>query len=399
MSLLFRRPEEARSVRLPADLVARISAPAGVYVDGDTAMRHSAVWGCVTRISQDVAMMPVDVVRYVNGERQEVNPTPQIIAAPSVATTPLDWRYQVVASWLTAGNAWGRVTATTASGAYPTRIELLSPSQVRTQVLGGKLTLFVDDVETDLWPLGDLWHVPAYTLPGHPLGLSPIAYHATTISIGLTAQKFGADFLADGGHPSALIQPENMPNEEQAKALKQRFLDLTRGNREPVVLPSTTKYTPLQINPEESQFLDTMRYSAEDIIGRVYLEDPADYGLSAGGKSVTYANRSDADLARFKRRQFWVTKLQGALTDLIPRPQVARLNTSVALMMTAKERHELHQLRLNSRTTTINEVRTVEDEPKFGPEYDEPGIPPMEPTASDPHGDDSPDMPDPGGAA
>ena len=109
-------------------------------------------------------------------------------------------------------------------------------------------------------------------------------------------------------------------------------------------------------------------------------------------------SRPAEDHVSIRRRQFWVTKLQGALTDLIPRPQVVRLNTSSALMMTAKERHELHQLRLNSRTTTVNEVRTIEDEPKFGPEYDEPGIPPMEPTASDPTGDDSPDLPDSGGA-
>ena len=47
---------------------------------------------------------------------------------------------------------------------------------------------------------------------------------------------------------------------------------------------------------------------------------------------------------------------------------------------------------------TEADLRTIEDEPKFGPEYDEPGIPPMEPTASDPTGDDSPDLPDSGGA-
>lgn len=289
MSLLFAKSEK-RGIRIPPDVLARMGytqPSGGVYVDEDSAMRHDAVWGCVTRISQDVAMMPVDVVRYVNGTRQNVEPLPQIIAAPSVMAAALDWRYQVIASWLTAGNAWGLVTDTTANGMYPTRIELLAPRQVR--VTNGQF--FVDNEPKDLWPVGRLWHVPAYTMPGYQIGLSPIAYHAASIGMGLTAQKFGNDYLGDGGHPSALIQPEGAMNEAQAITLKQRFLDMTRGNREPIVLPASTKYTPIQVNPEESQFLDTMRYSAEQIIARVYLEDPADYGLSSGGSSLTYANR------------------------------------------------------------------------------------------------------------
>jgi HK97 family phage portal protein len=385
MSLLFAKAEK-RGVMIPPDVLARMgytTGSGGVFVDEDSAMRHDAVWACVTRISQDVSMMPVDVVRYVNGTRQDVTPVPQIVAAPSVNTSAMDWRYQLVASWLTNGNAWGMVTQTTASGTFPSRIELLAPGQVRMQGDGNKTRFFVDNVEYQRWPVGPLWHVPAYTMPGQVLGLSPIGYHAASIGMGLTAQKFGADFLADGGHPSALIQPEGAISEPQAATLKQRFLDLTRGNREPIVFPASTKYTPIQVSPEESQFLNTMGYTAGQIIGRVYLEDPADYGLSAGGKSLTYANRSDADLARFKRRQFWVTKLQQALTDCLPRPQVVKLNTASALMMTTKERHEIHGMRLAQRTTTVNEVRTIEDESPFkGDEFNAPGIPaPMPPAA------------------
>lgn len=377
MSVLFRSaPQESRGVRLPSDLVARLtdSVGYGVFVDRDSAMRHDAVWACVTRISQDVSMMPVDVVRYVGGVRQAVDPAPQIVAAPSVFISALDWRYQLVESWLTAGNAWGLVTATSDHGAYPTRIELLSPSQVRWSPGPDGVSFFVDNTPEELWPLGRLWHSAAYTLPGQRLGMSPISYHAASIGLGLTAQKFGGDYLAAGG-PTALIQPEGSLTDEQAKSLKRRFLELASGRREPIVLPSTTKYTPLTVSPEDSQFLDAMRYSAEQIIGRVFLEDPADYGASAGGSSLTYANRSDADLARFKRRQFWVTKVQEVLSAMLPPTVVVKLNTSAALMMTARERHEVHKLRLDSRTLTVNEVRKVEDESPFDAAFDEPGIP------------------------
>ncbi len=325
-------------------------------------------------------MMPVDVVRYVNGERQDV-PTPRVIAAPSAFVSAMDWRYQVVDSWLGWGNAWGMVTQTTPDGAYPLRIELQNPSNVRWQTVDGVLKFFVNNVEQALWPIGPLWHVPAYTLPGSPIGMSPIAYHRATVASGLQAQQFGNEFFPNA-HPTAILSIDD-PNltQDQASGMKERLLQMIQGGRrEPLVMPGTHTYTPITVNPEDSQFIETMRYSVEQVC-RIFGEDPADHGASAGGTAVTYANRSDADLARLKRRQFWVTKLQNSLTDLLPRPQVVKLNTSSSLMMTARERHELHKLRLDSRTIRVNEVRRLEDEEPFGPEFDVPGIPPIAPTS------------------
>lgn len=378
MSLLFPSARsEQRGVRLPAGFVAALDRRgAGVLVDSDSALRHDTVWSCRTRIAQDVSMMPVDVIRYVGGARQLVEPVPQIVAAPSSFVAALDWRYQVIDAWLADGNVWGLITQTSGNGAWPTRIELVPNHSVRVEEAAGGRRFFVDGERHELWPVGDLWHVPAYTVPGQFLGLSPIAYHRTTIGNGLAAEQFSADFFADGGHPSAILAPSTDPGPEAARAIKERFLAMTRGNRDLVVVPQDTKYIPIQVSPQDSQFIDTMRYSAEQIC-RIYGEDPADHGVSTSSSSITYANRVDADLARFKRRQFWVTKLQNALTDLLPRPQVVRLNTSATLMMTARERHELHRLRLESRTTTINEVRRIEDEQPFGPEFNEPGIPPF----------------------
>lgn len=367
---------EARGVNLNGYLSwmsEAFSTPSGVYVDQDSAMRHDAVWSCVTAIGQDVSMMPVDVVRYRNGAREDVTPMPQIIAAPSVLAGPMDWRYQVVVSWLLSGNAVGRVTATDMSGRYPTRIELLNPASCAPD-LSQPGYVRVDGVAEAVWPVGPIWHVPAYTMPGSWWGLSPIAYHRAKIGAGMAAGQFGEEFFGKGGHPSAILAPESDPGVEGAKAIKSSFLRAAKG-REPAVLPQSIKYQAIQINPSDSQFIDAMRYSVEQVC-RVFREDPADHGASAGaGGSITYANRSDADLARFKRRQFWVVKMQDALTALIPQPQKARLNTSSALMMTPRERHELHKLRLDSETITVNEVRTIEDEPKFGPEFDTPGIP------------------------
>jgi len=345
-----------------------------MYVDGDLALSHDAYWSCVTRISQDVAMFPVDVVRYVGDARQPVAPAPQIIAAPSVFAQPLDWRLQVVMSWLTTGTAYGLVTEVDRETLLPSRIELQRGGDVVPVQNGDDVRFMVNGVEHKMWPAGRLWVEPGITMPGRLLGLSPLAYHAATVGRGLAAAKFGSDFFTDGAHPTGLLLAKDNPGDEGAKQLKQKFMGILRGNREPVVLPAGIEYKQIQTDPTDSQFLDTMRYSVEQIC-RVFGEDPADYGSSAGGTAMTYANRIDADLARMKRRQFWVTKIQDVLTRLVPEGMAVRLSTDASLMMTPKEKHEVFKLRLDAKTMTVNEVRELSDDPKFGPEYDEPGIP------------------------
>jgi HK97 family phage portal protein len=379
VSILFRATPAIERVRLPAayqqaEVVARLRGSSAVYVDNDSAMRHDAVWSCRTRIAEDVSMMPVDVVRYVAGRRQEVAPVPQIIAAPSTLATPMDWRYQVVMAWTGAGNAWGLVTQTTPDMRYPTRIELRDQDQsLRFEQLGERIRIFVDNVEEELWPVGRLWHSPAYTVAGRLLGLSPIQYHATIIGKGMAAGLHGFQYFTDGAHPTSVwkLKGADVP---QAESFKERLMGLARGNREPLVVDAdAVAMEQLQSDPSDSQFLDTEKYTVEQVC-RIYNCDPADHGSSASGPSTTYANRTDADLARLKRRQYWVTKLQEALSALVP--DTVKLNTSAFLMMTDAERWAIHDLRLRNKTTSVNRVLTVEDEEPFtGDEWDQPGIP------------------------
>lgn len=378
MSLLFRAPtsshEQRATVRLPSYIFQTanpFAANSAVSVDPEIALAHDAYWACVTRISQEVAMFPVDVLAE---GRREVG-APQIIAAPSVFVEPLDWRVQVVSSWLSSGDAWGLVTAIDERTLKPARIELQHPQSVIVTQSGNEVRFMVNGTEERLWPAGRLWKEPGFTMPGQLLGLSVVQYHAATIGRGLAAGKMGSDFFTDGAHPTAIITTESDPGEDGARTIKGKILSAMRGNREPLLLPSSVKWQQIQTNPSDSQFIETMRYSVEQVC-RVFGEDPADYGSSSGGSSITYANRTDADLARIKRRQFWVTKMNNALTRLVADGLTVRLNTSASLMMTPKERHEIYKLRLDSKTITVNEIRELEDEPPFpGEAFTEPGIP------------------------
>ena len=60
------------------------------------------------------------------------------------------------------------------------------------------------NVEEQIWPVGNLWHAPAYTVPGRLLGLSPIQHHATEIGKGMAAGLHGFQYFSDGAHPTSI---------------------------------------------------------------------------------------------------------------------------------------------------------------------------------------------------
>lgn len=384
MSLFARRiredaapVEERATVRIPSYVYSSgYEQASGVPVTPDSAMRSSAVWACVRAVAGTGSMLPVDVVRYgTNKKRSPVNPTPQIVAAPSLMVPASGWRYQAISSWLTHGNFYARVLETSSDFRHITRAEVLDPGSVMWMQDGNMLRPHIGGKPQDLWPFGDLWHVPAYLAPGSPVGLSPIEYAAESIGVNLAARKFGAGFFGDGGHPSAILAPESDPGAEGARAIKDSWNRATKGNREPAVLPQSIKYLPIQVNPSDSQFLDTQRFSIEDIC-RFFGVPPEMVFAATSGQSVTYSNVEQRDLTFLKYGlDPWLTRIEEMLTNQIPRPQVVKINRAALLRTDTMTRYQAHALALTNGFRSINEVRELEDEEPieggdFGPAGD-----------------------------
>ena len=362
MSLLFK---QRSGVIPPAQLVAlqsdSMSTPSGVHVDAETALRHDAVWAAVNRIAMPIAGLPIDTVRTV-GKNREVIASPQVITAPSVVIDQIDWMYQQISSLLLRGNGWGDVTEWTDMGRLPSRIEPRHPDTVKWRNVGGELQFTVNGERRLLWPLGDLWHVAAFTPAGSVIGMSPIAYHAAAIGAALAAQEFSSRFFGDGGHPTALVKSKTALTEDQAKAIKASINRAMRGSREVAVLGADLDYEQISVTPEDSQFLETMNYGVEQI-ARVFGLSPELLGAATSGSSVTYANRE-------QRQQdylvypfgWWLGKMERALSKLLTRPRNVKFNTGALLRSDMKTRHEVYDRRLRNGTMSRNEVRALEDE-------------------------------------
>ena len=365
-----------------------------VPVSTHTALTNAASSACIDTLASSVSSLPLDAVREVGSTRQPVTPTPSLIAQPSGMVERDAWLYQGMQSVLTDGNAFGEIT-TYGIGGLPTTIEWLDPETVGNRRVrsDGVPVVLVMGAERELYPYGDIFHVPGpFVKPGSPFADSPVERARGTIGAAVAAREFGARFFGDGGHPVGIFKSESELSKEQAEALKRWGTSVMRGNREPLVTGSGITYEPQPVDPEDSQFIDLMQFCVEEAC-RFWRVPPSMVYGSTSGQSVTYANVSQADLAYLKHSlERHLVRFETSLTRVLPRPQFARFNRNAFLRSDPVTRSEVVDRRLKNKTLAVNEARALEDEQPFpDPEFDEPGIPGGAPAVAPPAVEAAPD--------
>ena len=329
----------------------------GVPVNDDTSMRLAAVWGCVDLISEIVSTLPVS-------EYRDTGPagTPQRQDPPTLLTDPGGdfygfevWSRAALTSLLLRGNLYGLITSLD-DRAHPQTIKLLHPDRV---TYGADGFWRLDGEIIDRYPNGSaqLWHVPAYSVAGTPLGLSPISYAAQTIGLGIASQRFGAQWFGDGAHPTSMLTSDApVASPEDAQLVKQRVMDATRGSREPLVLGGGWKMEAIQVAPEESQFLETIKANADDVAKFFFRRPPGE------GGQVTYANveARSLDLLTYTING-WLVRLERALTRLRPRGRYVKFNADALIRVDTETRYKAHTEAIRGGWSTPDERRRLED--------------------------------------
>lgn len=349
----------------------------------DEALRDAATWQCVKVKAQGIAQLPADVVRY-EGSRRVPVPAPKIVERPSDLVPRRVWMFQAGASMFTDGNVFGRITAVD-SMQRPTSIELFDPSTVHDRrVVDGVKQVKVQGEVLREFPNGDLWHVAGEMVQaGSPFGLSPVWYGSKHTATALAAEAFGGQFFTEGGHPSALLKVTGDPGQKGAEDIKEKFRQITRGSREPIVMPSDITYEKLQVDPKDSQFIELMEFEVLQACRR-HGVPPSMVFASMSGQNITYQNVTQSDLQFLKHSlSYPIDLFEDAISALLPRPRVLKLNRDAILRADPAARWAIHDLRLKNRSTSIDEVRSLEDELPYGGEFAVPGVPPLASTTGE----------------
>lgn len=326
----------------------------------ESAMRKVAVASATELISSLASQLPLDCYTGDGPSKRQVTPSAFFEDPDGTGHGPEDWLAQLLYSLLLRGNGVGKVLDRDSMG-RPSQVLLQHPDTVSV----------VERADGPQWyfggrqvPAEQVWHMRAFTVPGRRLGMSPISRHATTIGQGLAAGAFGLRWFLDGAHPSSILQNEDEPEigVDLAKLVKRRFMAAVRGTREPVVIGKGWKYQQIQVSAEESQFLNTQKYSAAEC-ARIFGPGIAEVlGYETGG-SMTYTNveQRSLDLLKFSLNK-WLVRIEKRLSrEMLARPRFVKFNRAALLQTDLLTRYQAYDFALRGQWKVINEIRDMED--------------------------------------
>jgi HK97 family phage portal protein len=291
---------------------------------------------------------------------------PAFLTSPSARGTRYDWMYRLTYSLLIRGNAFGVITGIGADG-WPTSVEWLNPADV--SVMDDDATLNpVFMVAGQPVAEGAILHIPAFPLPGKVLGMSPLKAFATTTEVGWQAIRFGRDWFRNNGNPGAVLQNTKLDTipKPTTDVIKARFKEAVAA-RDLLVVGRDWEFNSVSIPAEESQFLQTIKASANQVAA-IYGVPPERIGGEAAS-SRSYANL-DMDLRYVRSTSVagWLTQIEQAMTKLAPGRRYVQFNMDANIRADTLTRMQAHEIALRTGIETQDEARAVEDKAPMTPE-------------------------------
>ncbi len=335
----------------------------GRQVSPQSASQLLTVFGCAQLIGDTIATLPRGVFTDTP-EKTELDNVPPWFKKPNPTTTMSEYVGQCVWSLLMDGNIFAPYSL---DAAFRTNgLSILDPTQVVLRADNpDRIVPWVNGKRF----VGNLKHVKGLTQPGALRGINPIEAARQSISIALEAQDFAARFYNNGAHLSGVITTPQHMDQENAKALLDKFGRDHSGTNahKPGLLDAGATWQPISITPEQAQFLETRRYQDADIAGKLFLLDPTLLGIPVS-ISETYANLEQRGIHLITYTLLrWMVRLEDFFTDLLPAGQYMKFNVNGLLRADLLTRYQAHQMALGGprgegvRWMTVEEVREIEE--------------------------------------
>lgn len=363
------------------------NALAGVNVDSESAIRMATVYSCVRLLCDTVSSLPVGA--YVRRGRNRLpyavvyGETPAWVNKPNPETTRLEFYEQIVSSFKLEGNAYiltvrddmGDVVETYVIDPRNVRIERMSPTEPLIYFVKIKDSQGIYEQKlTDK----EVLHIPEFRLPGQRYGLSPISACRTTIGSAMAADTYAASYFGNAANPGGVISVQGELTEEQASDIGRDWnINHTGPYRAGKIgiLSGGATFTPLQINAQDAQLLDTRRFSVEEI-ARIFRVPLSLLGHPvAGAMSFASVEAQNLSFVQHSLRPI-LERIEQSLSTLLPESDgFIRFNLDALLRGTTLERYDAYTKGLREGFLSLNDVRATEDLSPLGDSGDQYRVP------------------------
>ena len=335
---------------------------AGLTVNENSALKHSAYWRAVNLISSQMASFPIGLFkRLPNGNTEEIlnHPAVRLLTRqPNNIMTPFIWKESSQANVLTKGNAYSYINRDNRGN--PLSLMMMDSSEMKPKVEGNQI---VYEFFNETFDPYFILHIPGLSFDG-ARGKSVLEAAAESMGVGLAMQKYSANFYKNGAKQSGFLS-HPMPLSEQARlGLRKSFDKNIKGPEGgTMVLDEGMKYLPNSTPPIDQQLLQLKQFSVQEI-ARWFGIPP--FLLFEESRS-TFTNIQDQGLSFiiYTLTQWverWEAELRAKLlTEDERNDHFFKFNMDSLMRGNPVDRASYHAKMAEYGFVTINEVRRKED--------------------------------------
>ena len=381
MAILDRLTKRDTTFANPAswliDALGGQKTASGAVVNEENALRLAAVFTCVRVISEEIASLPLKVLKKESsGLRPDESHYLYFLLhdQPNDRMTSFEY-HELMTSWLlTRGNAYAlkgfdkydRVT-----GLYPLRGDRVEP-----EIRNGRLVYDISDASgrVQTYTTRDIHHLRGLS-PDGVVGYSPIRLMREAIGLGLSVDEYGARFFSNGARPGGVLETPHKVTDPAMDRLKKNWREIhesTANAHRIAILEDGMTFKPIGIPPEDAQFLETRKFNRSEIAG--IFRVPAH--LINDLEKATFSNIEHQDLGFVKHciRPHVVRFEQAYRRDLLNKNSFSthtiRFNLDALLRGDLKSRSESYAIGRQWGWLSANDVLRLEDAPTIGDQGD-----------------------------
>lgn len=356
----------------------------GVVVDQSVALTHSTFFAAVKVLSEDVAKLPLRVLKNRKDGGRDVakrHPLQKVLMRPNSWQTPFEFIEYMVFSLAVRGNSY-HVILTDQAG-RPTELIPINPSNV---------TLLTD-------PDGDLWYqigrsnqheqallrdMPLTIPERHILhirglsrdnlsGMSILEQARESLGLSIATDRHGARLFAGGARPSGVLKHAGKLSGDAAQRLRAAW-DAAHGGvanfGKTVVLEEGMEYQTISMTSQDAEWLASRKFQVEEI-ARFFRIPP--HMLQSMERStfnnIEHQQRSYYDQTLMS----WLERIESAFNSkfrLWEDDHQVEFDTRRLLRADTKARFESYAIARNWGWMSANDVLRAEGENPIGDQGD-----------------------------
>lgn len=341
------------------------STPSGKVINAKAAMEISAVYDCVRKTAQALATLPLHYYQKGAGDsRERINDGDLygvLTESPNRDQTAFEFWEGMVSQICLKGNAYSERLY--AGKRFVGLRPLFNVVPERDRQNGGFKYALWDRGRKEILPADKVFHLRGFGA-GDGLGMSTIAYGATSMGAALAAEETASSIFSNAMLAAGVITSDQSLNDDQRTAIQEILEDFIGSRRagKVLALEAGLSYNPLQMNPEDAQLLETRGFGVEDVC-RWFGTPPIIVGHSANGQTM-WGSGVEAILTSWNVLGInpLATRVEKRIIkDLIPpsqrRGRYFEFNREAMLQMDSKGKSEFLSKMGLSGTMTANERR------------------------------------------